>query len=162
MLSVELHQLAVHLIRFFETRMVHPLVPISFLAVLVLIIEMLVERLKEVLVGLERALLQRHDHVDARDVLDLLGQAVQNGFSQLLNRNRAVHRKCNRQGIPLVLDYVNLEICLPFGLGKRQLNIAIKVARDAAIRRYSCVEFEAQVLDLYLVRQQNVVQLQQL
>ena len=87
---------------------------------------------------------------------------VQNGFSQLLNRNRAVHSKCNRQGIPLVLDYVNLEICLPFGLSQRQLNIAIKVARDSAIRRYGCVEFEAQVLDLYLVRQQNVVQLQQL
>ena len=107
MLSIELHQLAVNLVRFFETRMVHSLVPIPFLAVLVLIVEMLVECLKEVLVGLESALLERHYHVNARDILDLLGQAVQNGFSQLLDRNRAVHRKSNRQWIPLVLDYVN-------------------------------------------------------
>ena len=53
MLSVELDKLAIHLVGFFETRMVHSLVSISFLAVLILVIEMLVERLEEVLVGLE-------------------------------------------------------------------------------------------------------------
>ena len=162
MLSVELDKLAIYLVGFFETRMVHSLVSIPFLAVLILVIEMLVERLEEVLVGLEWALLERHDHVHARYVLDLLRQAFKNGFSQLLDRDGAVHGKCNGQGIPLILDYVNFEIDLPFGLGQRQLDIAIDVAGDAAIGRYVCVKFEAQVLDLYLVRQQDVVQLQQL
>ena len=94
--------------------------------------------------------------------MDLLRQAFKNGFSQLLDRDGTVHGKCNGQGIPLILDYVNFEIGLPFGLGQRQLNIAIEVAGDAAIGRYGCVKFEAQVLDLYLVRKQDVVQLQQL
>ena len=127
MLALELEKLPVDLVRLLEARMVHSLVTVSFLVLLVLVVEMLVKRLEKVLVLLEGALLERHYDIDPVPVLDLLRQALQNHFSQLMDRDGTVDGECDGQRIALVRDYVNLDIRLSFRLGQRQLDVSVPV-----------------------------------